>query len=609
MRFIATVFSLALITAWAMPAAAAPMPGGSFTPNLHLQFGGPPGTIFLTQDTEPEIRVDSDGHIFVAAIHGVPGGTDLFLVAPNGLSYMYKGEPDGLPVLSGPTQLAPGGGDADLAIGSFKGATSTTQSVCSFTTTGRCQPGPLTITSLNLATVYASQTSNQGNSYTPSPNANGVIAGDDRQWNNAFGGLERYDVVHDLYTDSIDFAKSMDGGLTWLNGVPANSDILPITVQNTDIGPIVVDQNETRQKGPILYSVFLSTATAAENVAGAPQHTVWVSHSTDDGASWHSVIAYNGPITIPGGYRHIFPSIAVDARGNLFAVFSDDKDVFMVYSTNGGVTWKGAGDKVVGPVPAAGATPIKVTDSTRDGGFHTHIFPWIAAGTNGGVDVVYYETTGATPDLATNNWYVGMAQNLNVPGINGLSRTFTYFTPSDHIIHKGQVCEGGTGCTGGRQLADDFQIALDRHGLANIAYANDADPKTGATQRTTQTYFTKQVLGVNLGTPNGDGPNQGCTLAGRTIATNVQPAGVPSHATVKAPQGASRGWLTVLENRSVPVAGYINQYHSVSSTSAQFAGISTRGVPFTGSVQNGKLTVNLGASQIAVAATSGTYAL
>lgn len=588
MRSIATVLLLALIGAWtAAPAAAA---NNSFTPNLHLLYLGPQGRIFNIKDTEPEIRVDSDGRIFVAAIHGVPGGTDLFQVAPNGLSYKYRGEPDGLPLFTKETGLAPGGGDADLAIGSFAKSAQATNTVCSFTTAGQCQPGPLTITSLNLATVYASQTSDAGMTYTPSPNANGVIAGDDRQWNNAFGGLERYNVVHDLYTDSIDFAKSMDGGLTWLNGVPANSDILPITVQNTDIGPMVVDQNQTRQTGPVLYAVFVSVASALENASmSVPQHTIWVSHSLDDGATWKSVMAFNGPVT--ANYGHIFPSMAVDAMGNVYAVWSDDQNVFYTSSSDKGNTW---------------APARQVTDSTKDGGHLTHIFPWIAAGTNGGIDIVYYQTTGANPQLDTNQWEVGMAQNLNALSA---ASTFRYYTPSDHIIHKGKICEGGIGCTGGRELADDFQIAIDPKGLANIAYANDNDPKTNTKQPRTQTYFTKQVYGPNVGTPNGDGPNQGCRLFGHTLATKVQPANVSSQFTIKAPQGASRGWITVLENRSVPVAGYINQYTSISNTAATFSGVTTSNLPFIGSVRNGKLTVQVGLNTIAVAVTGGTYAL
>jgi len=585
MRSLATVLALTLIAAWAAPAAAA---NNSFTPNIQLKYGGPPGPLFRVQDVEPEVRVDSDGRIFVAAIHGVPGGTDLFEVASNGLSYQYRGEPDGLPLFTANTGLAPGGGDADLAIGSFAQNKQAINTVCSFTTAGRCQPGPLVITALNLATVYSATTNDGGKTYTPFANANGVVPGDDRQWNNSFGGLERYDVVHDLYTDSIDFAKSMDGGMTFINGVPANSDILPITLQNTDIGPIVVDQNQTRQTGPILYAVFLSVASAMENVNGAPMHTVWVSHSFDDGATWKSVIAYNGPVT--ANYRHIFPSMAVDAVGNVYAVWSDDQNVFYTSSKDKGNTW---------------APMRQVTDSTKDGGHLTHIFPWIAAGTNGGIDIVYYETKGANPQLATNDWEVGMAQNLNA--LNPVS-PFKYYTPSDHIIHHGIVCEGGTGCTGGRELADDFQIAIDPKGLANITYTDTLD-KNGTKFKDPRTFFTKQVYGFNLGTPNGDGPNKGCKLFGHTLATNVQPANVPSQFTVKAPQGASRGYLTVLENRSIPLTGYINSYLSMSSTSAQFAGMSTRGVPFTGSVQNGKLTVNLGTSTIAVAVTGGTYAL
>ncbi|MBV9270111.1 MAG: hypothetical protein JO165_03395, partial [Candidatus Eremiobacteraeota bacterium] len=152
--FVASVvaFSLAATAA----SSGAPTPGVGFTPNMHL-ISSASSPVFVEQVVEPEIRVDTSGRIFVSAIHGVPGGTDLFEVAPTGLSYTYRGEPDGLPKAVPPTGLAPGGGDTDLAIGSFNSGTT---GVCRTSTA--CPPGPLLITSLNLATVYSSQTNDGG---------------------------------------------------------------------------------------------------------------------------------------------------------------------------------------------------------------------------------------------------------------------------------------------------------------------------------------------------------------------------------------------------------------------------------------------------------------
>lgn len=547
----------------------------NFTPNLLLKSSAT-SPIFLTKDVEPSIRVDSTGRIFVSAIHGVPGGTDLFQVATSGLTYTYRGQPDGLPVFTPTTGLAPGGGDTDLAIGSFD-------------PTAPGAPGPLLVTSLNLGTVYSSQTSDAGATYTPGGNAAGAFVGDDRQWNAAFGGLERYNVVHDIATGNIQFARSMDGGTTWVNGTPTDSGILSTAANNNELGPIVVDQNHAG--GQILYEVFVSGASASDNVGGLPYHTVWVAESIDDGLTWTDHLVYNGPTT--ASYNHLFPSMAVDALGNLYAVWSDDKDVYYSYSRNHALTW---------------SAPIKVTNSALDGGYHTHIFPWIAAGFNGGIDIVYYQTKSTDRNLASDQWMVGMAQNI---GVFTNPTHFYYYVPSDHVVHTGQVCENGIGCdttqTGNRDLADDFQIAIDPTGHANIAFTDDHNRAIQP-----QTYFTKQKYGYNIGTPNGAGPNQGCIAYGKTIpgsSPNVTLA-APVVTTLKAPQPHSVGWFTALVNKKVAVSGQLTGFVASGPSAAVFNGINRVGnVPFTGSIRNGVLTVTMGTTRVNATLASGKYFL
>ena len=540
-------------------ASAAVAPAAAwFTPNLHL-VSGASSPVLKLQDVEPAIRVDTTGRIFVSAIHGVPAGTDLFQVAPNGLSFAYRGMPDGLPVFN-PTGLAPGGGDTDEAIGSFAAVNGVAP-----------VPGSLLITSLNLGTVYSSQTSNAGNTYTPGGNAAGGFFGVDRQWNAAQGGLERYNVTHDLATGNVQFSKSMDGGLTWINGTPTTYPVAATATQDNELGSIVVDGVHH-----ILYEVFVSVANANENASALPLHTVWVAKSTDDGTTWTDTIAYNGPAT--ASYNHLFPTIAVDYAGNIYVAWSDDKNVFLAYSTNRGASWSAS---------------VAVTGPGTNSGYATHIFPWLAAGGNGGVDLVYYETQGANSSLATDRWSVGFAENRNVPGS---PTSWIYGTPSDHIIHTGQVCENGIGCDstqpGNRNLADDFQIALDPQGLANIAYTDDHD-----TSIPPQVYFVKQthtsVLGAAAGAPNVEGPNHGCVaddnLAGHHDAMRL-----------KAPEYNTPGWLTVVVNRQLALAGPVRTFVPSSPSSGTFAGTTLRGVPFHGSVTNGNLSVIVGTKTLTV---------
>ena len=533
MRTLALVVAAGALILGANPASAA-----SFTPNLHL-IAQRNGSIFGLQDKEPAVRVDTSGRIFVIALRGVPAGSDLFQVASNGLSYAYRGQPDGLPAGS---VVAPGGGDVDAAIGSFANGV----------------PGPLLLTSLNLGTVYSSVTNDAGQTYMPGGNAAGAFFGIDRQWNNAQGPLERYNVVHDQATGNIEFSRSLDGGIIWLNGTATTAGVLGVSTIDNELGQIVVDQVHH-----VLYNDFASVANATENVIGFPFHTIWVASSMNDGLTWSDVIAYNGPTT--DSYNHIFPVIAVDAVGNVYAAWSDDHNVFLSFSTNFGKTW---------------SPRIQVTSAAGDGGYQTHIFPWMAAGGNGGVDIVYYETASPNRNLATDQWVVGFAQNLNVIGTPS---AWSYSVASDHVIHTGQVCENGLGCDttqkGNRDLADNFQVAIDRGGFANIAYTDDHDATLNP-----QTYFTKQIGGSSIGPPNGGGRGHGCE-------GDTENSGGTTEFVVKAPDASSPGWLTVAANGAVAAAGYVTSFTPSSVNSGTFAGVTTSGASFIGSVVGGSLSL------------------
>jgi hypothetical protein len=69
-------------------------------------------------------------------------------------------------------------------------------------------------------------------------------------------------------------------------------------------------------------------------------------------------------------------------------------------------------------------------------------------------------------------WNVYSAETVNG---HAVPPSFTQRTASDHVIHAGTVCTGGTGCSNGdsRALADFFQVALDTQHRANIAFSDD----------------------------------------------------------------------------------------------------------------------------------------
>src|SRR6266566_8698179 len=182
---------------------------------------------FIVQGVEPGDRVDPQGTAYVVSIRGVPGGVDLWRWnknldgSPNSnqtLPFKYEGQPDncgiygftnggcannvGTPENLG---LAPGGGDADIAV---NGADPTT----------RIPNLPLTSLTLVPGVTGTHSTDRGDNFSTPNVLA-ALIGGDDRQWNDAIDAKTGYLAYHDIATFNIDVQRSIDGGLTYGAGL------------------------------------------------------------------------------------------------------------------------------------------------------------------------------------------------------------------------------------------------------------------------------------------------------------------------------------------------------------------------------------------------------
>ena len=119
----------------------------------------------------------------------------------------------------------------------------------------------------------------------------------------------------------------------------------------------------------------------------------------------------------------------------------------------------------------------------------------------GQLNIVWYGTSFYDGTTAPDNypasaaWYVFFAQNLNAAATGS---TFTQGAATP-IIHYGGVCESGVGCTGNRDLYDDFGVAVNpTTGLASIVYSDDQPGNTGAADHTavaTQTAGPKICAG------------------------------------------------------------------------------------------------------------------
>jgi hypothetical protein len=141
----------------------------------------------------------------------------------------------------------------------------------------------------------------------------------------------------------------------------------------------------------------------------------------------------------------------VDDAGNLYMVFSDDRNVYMTSSTDHGTTW---------------TTPVRVN---RGGGAsNSCIFPQIAAGSPGHVVISFYGTSATSPHEATAVWavYAARSQNALVQAPD-----FQEVKVNDKPFHTGAVCEDGLNCSSGRELCDNFDLDVDPvDGSTGLAY-------------------------------------------------------------------------------------------------------------------------------------------
>jgi len=377
-----------------------------------------------------------------------------------------------------PTNLgvAPGGGDADIAVNAPDPNNSAISN--------------LAFTSLTLAPgVTATNSRNRGDVFFTPPNVvAAVVPGDDRMWNDAPDDPSTvYISYHDLATFNIEVQRSNNGGLTYVAGageaidaatLPAAGSLVPTDSGNV-AAQIKVDHNTSScpSKGN-LYVAFVAPDNATENAATGPLRSFYVGVSTDAGLDAPTITftdhkVFTSPEGSPGaanGGNNIFPALAVDNFGYVYSVWSDNQNIFLSSSSDLGNTW---------------TSPVPVNQGGAVG--KSNVFPWVAADANGHVVVTWLGSSLAgnsnnvaamqptCTDGTTNcwaQWSVYMAESVN--GHTAIP-SFTQHIASDHFIHAGTVCTNGTGCSNGdsRALADFFQVALDMQHRANIAFADD----------------------------------------------------------------------------------------------------------------------------------------
>ena len=196
-----------------------------------------------------------------------------------------------------------------------------------------------------------------------------------------------------------------------------------------------------------------------------------------------------------GGPGHLFPALATDSAGNVYAAWIDtaDNNVYYSVSADQGTTW---------------TVPVKVNTAPSN----TAEFIWAQAGAPGSLALGWYATdTVGQPDSFPNwaddpqgatkvKWwgYAGVITNAA-----GLAPTIAQQRFTEKPMHYGQICNQGIGCTisgGDRTMADYFAFNFDKSGALRIVYNDTTSQNHGA-----HLYEVRQLKGK---TPLGTSVNQ-----------------------------------------------------------------------------------------------------
>ena len=262
--------------------------------------------------------------------------------------------------------------------------------------------------------------------------------------------------------------RSDDAGATFVQTTRAIPDT-DYKAQNNELGNIVIDHRNTPAGGAAGDFYAYQSFVAPHDANDSAYDEAFVAVSSDGG---HTFTDQPVPCSYAPGkdLDHNFPNVSVAPDGALWYAWSDDTSVRTAVSHDHGQTWACSGN---------------VASGHKRG-----IFPWLAA-TSAGVDLVFYGTPDANGPNMT--WYAEFAQNPT-------GTTSGWGAPSAITsVHKGDVCEGGISCSGGRQLLDDFGVDTDQSGWAHIVYSHDAPDLGGAGS---YTGYAVQTGGTQAGFPN-----------------------------------------------------------------------------------------------------------
>lgn len=392
-------------------------------------------------DLEPGIAASGDGTFVIGGNSG-GRGADVWVSHDGGRRYAWAADP----FQSQPQGSVPvNGEDADVAAAPAG-------------VNGR--PPKLYATSLYVANSTLAVSGDNGKTFVTNQVVGTPVQ--DRPWLAADGACTVYAAYSNVLAGppSREFVSRFDTcqstpALTGTGAVvnPVQSPTDPYALGAFWAGKLIVD-NSPRSR--FRHNVYMPLGGYETNTSAAP--TLSVAVSSDGGQTF----AVHRVTDVTTGRLEIWPDqIAVDATGRLYLTWSDDHQVFVTSSTDGGITW---------------ATTLRVSAPPA----RSAILPSVAAGADGHVDLAWYATDrdGMASDQAV----------MGAPGAPGAAAWRVYFAQSldrgQHFsqmavtgpVHTGIACTQAGSCTvaNSRNLFEDLGIAISpTTGHASIAYNID----------------------------------------------------------------------------------------------------------------------------------------
>ena len=431
---------------------------------------------------EPDIGVDRAGNVFVSGPAGTGEQRSLWWGSADGGNTYRVIEPIAEAVPSGvvSTPNLPGGGDTEIA---FDNQTPQKQYFSDL---------------VALSAIRNVTTSTEGASETQQTHS-APPAGTDRQWLVVYDppagvastspASATHPIIYQSFngpawqksTDGINFTSATSSSPFGVDGHPAIDQVTGDVFQSTDNGSGLIQLNIGAPKDASGNLCFLDDAPAtcampaAQYGGDQSKGLITVASGVDENA--------------PGGG---FVVTSMDSARNLYVVWedgnfggaNDHQEVFVAAApANNATPYLGCSTSCWNHW----TTPVQVSDNSAATGDQQNTMPWIAAGGPGMADAAWYGDSSSLSPSATcvalspgcHVWNVFMNQ-LAFPTdgtgvITGAAPSTNLVKVTPHPMDYQDICLSGTGCVlsnppGNRNLADFFEVTIDKTGAAEIVY-------------------------------------------------------------------------------------------------------------------------------------------